>query len=98
MPKLIITQTRPSTDVEFFAWNEDAQDHIFINFIHTNKMITDVTNFYSHDALTKTTTFQFDTMESLEEFRNDIGMSSFRAQKAEYDAINGITQTGSIVD
>ena len=98
MPKLIITQTRPSTNVEFFAWNEDARDHIFINYIHTNKLISDIYNFYSVDALTKTTTFEFDTTESLEEFRNDVGMSSARTQKAEYDAINGITQTGNIVD
>jgi hypothetical protein len=98
MPKIIITQTRPSTNVEFFAWSEDVRDHIFINFMQTSKMITDIDNFYSHDALTKTTTFQFDTMESLEEFRNDTEMSSSRAQKAEYDAVNGITQTGSIVD
>lgn len=98
MPKIVITQTRPSTNVDFFVWNEDFQDHIFIYYIHTNKLISDIHNFYSIDALTKTTTFQFSTMESLEEFINDATMSTVRAQKAEYDAINGITQTGSILD
>jgi len=98
MPKLIITQTRPSTDVEFFAWNEDGLDHIFINYIHTNKLISNIDNFYSIDELTRTTTFEFDTIESMREFRNDAGLSSARAQKAEYDAIHGITQTDSILD
>lgn len=98
MPKLIITQTRPSTDVDFFVWNDDVQDHIFINYVHTNKLIADIDNVYNYNELTKTTTFQFDTMASLEEFRNDISMSSARAQKAEYDAMYGITRTGSIVE
>lgn len=100
MIKLMIKETRPNIDINFFQYDQDINQYIQNNFINTGKLVFK-NEVISYDQLTKITVLDFLNDSANSSFFNDKILSFQFNVKKDYNQYYNIDyvhtyQTGLI--
>ena len=100
MSQLLIKETRPNVDINFFHYDQEINQYIQDNFVNTGKLISKK-EMLSADTLIRFTTLNFVNESANDLFFNDAVLSFQFAAKEDYNKYYNIDyvhthQTGLI--